>query len=522
MRNNQRGLRTERPAECGGALLQAAERQQWAASCYRKGAGWSRARLLLVLCVVIALLPACSFQGGERGQMEAQIQVQYPDPPPDYAMLDVPAIDTETEWKISNVHDPSIFKDGEMYYLYSTDVKVGGSPGAGIMVRKSADLIRWEWVGYALEGVPREAADWTGATNLWAPDIAKLGDTYYLYYSASTFGTNRSYIGVATSASPEGPWTDQGAVIKTAPGDGPNAIDPNIVRDAQGGYWFVYGSFFGGIHIAPLDEGTGKLKEEGVGIHIAARDRATEEGAVEGPYIIYNEDTGYYYLFVSYDSLYQDYNVRVGRSEQITGPYLDAAGRDMKDVAYRPQYEVGNKLIGGYRFSAGDGWLAPGHNSVLQDENGADYLIHHARPEADKNWMYLHVRKLVWTADGWPTVSPERYAGEREQDIPEQELYGDWELVAHAKYMDGIVPSYKVTLHEDGRAASEYGELSWSYDGKRTLSLSMQEEAADRSVDEPPVEVQVLAAWDWELKRPTLVFTGLDSEGSALWGKKLP
>ena len=141
-----------------------------------------------------------------------------------------------------------------------------------------------------LDGVPKEAAAWTGATNLWAPDIEKIGDTFYLYYSASTFGSNRSFIGVATSASPEGPWTDQGVVIQTGEGDEPNAIDPNIVTDSDGSLWFVYGSFFGGIYISPLDPATGKLKEQGFGTKIAARDSRTEAGAVEAPYVIYDPE----------------------------------------------------------------------------------------------------------------------------------------------------------------------------------------------------------------------------------------
>ena len=228
------------------------------------------------------------------------------------------------------------------------------------MVRKSKDLIHWDWVGYALDDVPKEAAAWTGATNLWAPDIKKIGDTFYLYYAASTFGSNRSFIWVSTSASPEGPWTDQGVVIQTGEGDEPNAIDPNIVTDSDGSLWFVYGSFFGGIYTAPLDPATGKLKEQGFGTKIAARDSRTEAGAVEAPYVIYEPNFKKYYLFVSFDSLSQDYNVRVGRSDSITGPYLDMNGNSLLDTAYQPQFEVGNKLIGGYRFDEGEGWVAPG------------------------------------------------------------------------------------------------------------------------------------------------------------------
>ncbi len=83
---------------------------------------------------------------------------------------------------------------------------------------------------------------------------------------------------------------------------------------------------------------------------------------MEGPYIVYNPTFRKYYLFVSYDSLFEDYNVRVARSDSITGPYVDMNGHDMADTRYLPQYEIGNKILGGYQFSEGEGWIAPGHN----------------------------------------------------------------------------------------------------------------------------------------------------------------
>ncbi|SFE71522.1 arabinan endo-1,5-alpha-L-arabinosidase [Paenibacillus algorifonticola] len=443
-------------------------------------------------------------------------EVIYPQAPPSYPMYDTSTIDNEQGWNISNVHDPSIIKEGDTYYIFSTDVKVGGKAKPGLMVRKSKDLMNWEWAGYALDGVPAEAKAWTGAKGMWAPEVAKLGDRFYLYYSASTFGSNRSFIGVATSDSLEGPWTDQGEVVKTGPGDEPNAIDPNIVKDAEGKPWFVYGSFFGGIYVSPLDPATGKLTEQGYGTKIAAR-AASESGAVEGPYMIYNAELKQYYLFVSYDSLSQDYNVRVGRSASITGPFLDSLGRDMLDTAYDPSFDVGNKLMGGYRFAEGEGWIAPGHNSILQDGD-SDYIVHHARPEQDPNWMYLHVRKLLWTDDGWPVVSPERYAGEQVQTIPKAALAGTWERIAHEKYIDGPIDSEAIELRKDGKIGAKDSADYWEFDGEHTVRLYFQEDDQTNAVVET---VLVLPAWDSELNKSTLVFTGMDDKGLAVWGKKI-
>src|SRR5690625_4221470 len=224
----------------------------------------------------------------------------------------------ESLWTINNAHDPAIFKDGDWYYVFSTDAQVGGTFKAGVQVRKSRDLMNWEWVGRAFSGVPESAKEWTGAGGLWAPDVVKLGDTYYLYYSASQFGKNQSFIGVATSKNIEGPWEDQGEVVKTRQGDGPNAIDSNISFDENGVPWMVYGSFFDGIFVSEIDPNTGKFTKPGHGKLIAQRHESVEK-AIEGPYIIYNPTLKYYYLFASYDSLFSNYNIRVARSKNIDG-----------------------------------------------------------------------------------------------------------------------------------------------------------------------------------------------------------
>ncbi len=456
---------------------------------------------------------------GCGGEEESTPPPTFPEAPKDTKLYDTSILNDESEWTVNNAHDPAIIKTDLGYYVYSTDVRVAGEPKPGVMVRKSTDLINWTWVGQALPGIPQEARDWTGATNLWAPDVTKVGDTYRMYYSASSFGSTQSAIGLQTSTSPEGPWTDEGIVVKTAAQekDRLNAIDANPIVDADGKMWMVYGSFFDGIYIAELDPDTGKFKEDGYGTRIAARDRATEDGAVEGPYIVYNPTFKKYYLFVSYDSLFEDYNVRVGRSDSITGPYTDANGRDLLDTDHLPQYEVGTKLLGGYRFSEGEGWVAPGHNSVLED--GEDYyIVHHARGETDKHWPYLHVRKMLWTSSGWPVVSPERYAGEQEQNIPASMLAGTWEGMAIDPSVDGQVQALPYTLTDKGKLEAEQGAGTWTFDGKQTLTLTWTESPWGGASTE---EMKLLPAWDWERNQPALVMTGMNDHGIAVWGKQI-
>lgn len=340
---------------------------------------WSNSGKGVVASMLLLLVVGAAGCSGE-GAGETVSRPVFPEAPQDTQLYDTSILDDESRWTVNNAHDPAIIKTDQGYYVYSTDVRVAGEAKPGVMVRKSDDLINWTWVGQALPGIPQEALDWTGAVNLWAPDVIQAGDTYRMYYSASSFGSTQSAIGLQTSSSPEGPWTDEGLVVQTSANeqDKLNAIDANPIVDAEGNSWMVYGSFFDGIYIAPLDPDTGKFKGDGYGTRIAARDRATEEGAVEGPYIVFNPEFKKYYLFVSYDSLFEDYNVRVARADSITGPYTDINGNNMLDTEYLPQYEIGTKILGGYRFTEGEGWVAPGHNSVLKD--GDDYyIVHHAR-----------------------------------------------------------------------------------------------------------------------------------------------
>ena len=242
-------------------------------------------------------------------------------------------------WGELNTHDPSIIRVDDRYYVFSTDASYGDLHQSGVQVRVSDDLITWEYLGAAFENYAEECAEAVAYAGLntekghgfWAPDILRHGDGYRLYFSASTFGSSRSCIALAEADRPEGPYTYKGIVISSEANavKNPNCIDPGITVAEDGRMYMVYGSFFGGIFIAELNPDTGFLLEAEEPVRIAGGQHAS----IEGPVIRYLPETGYYYLFVSYGSLSSDYNIRVARSESITGPYLDAAGNDMKNLA---------------------------------------------------------------------------------------------------------------------------------------------------------------------------------------------
>lgn len=201
--------------------------------------------------------------------------VPVPSPNPwvdDYTALS--SMENYKQWGTYNVHDPACKKIGDTYYMYSTDAIFAENrkeaeeknvPLGFIQVRKSKDLVHWDFVGWAFPEIPAPAIEWVhsqaegkGATNIWAPFLMPYQGIYRLYYCVSAFGRNTSYIGMAESDSPEGPWIQKGCVVKTGEGDAMNAIDPSVIEDPETGKWWMhYGSYFGGLYCVELNPKTG-------------------------------------------------------------------------------------------------------------------------------------------------------------------------------------------------------------------------------------------------------------------------
>ncbi|RYG14201.1 MAG: arabinan endo-1,5-alpha-L-arabinosidase, partial [Caulobacteraceae bacterium] len=128
---------------------------------------------------------------------------------------DPAAVDLDTaSWGADHAHDPTAVRDDEgAYWLFSTDAYADGPVRGGVQVRRSSDLVTWTFHGWALPGVPASAAAWTEAPGLWAPEVVQVGDEWRMYWSASTFGSRTSAIGLAVAPHPSGPWTDRGLVV---------------------------------------------------------------------------------------------------------------------------------------------------------------------------------------------------------------------------------------------------------------------------------------------------------------------
>lgn len=304
---------------------------------------------------------------------------------------------------LAPVHDPAIIKQGDTYYLFNTS-QADQPPGL-IHIRRSKDLRAWERAGAVFTAIP----DWAtktivGTRGIWAPDISFVNGEYRLYYSISTFGSNRSAIGLATSktldqSSLDYRWVDKGMVVESRPGVGFNAIDPNFVADREGKQWLSFGSFWTGIKLIALDPVTGKQSRNDTAIRgIASRPAPRgANNALEAPFII--ERGGWYYQFVSYDYCCKGnastYYTVVGRSKAIAGPYLDREGKSLMDGYGDIVLRADQEEQGRYR--------GPGHVAILRDP-GQDYMVYHAYDREERGRPTLRIAPLTWSGDGWPST----------------------------------------------------------------------------------------------------------------------
>lgn len=305
------------------------------------------------------------------------------------------------EGDISPVHDPALIKEKTTWYLFST----GGA------IRRSKDLHHWTLAGKVFDKLPAWATDEIAGVRggYWAPDISFYKGVYRLYYAVSTFGKNDSAIGLVTNKTldPDNSsykWIDQGMVLRSHNGDDFNAIDANLAFDENGGQWLAFGSFWSGIKMRRLDPQTGKPSTSDSTLYsLASRSRnadpATLNGrpmvnAIEAPFIV--RHGSYYYLFVSFDiccrGANSTYNVDVGRSSTITGPYQDIQGKPMMNG-------------GGSRLTTGTTlWRGPGHEGILLQAAGPDLMVFHAYDVATGK-PFLKISTITWDRD-WPRVAP--------------------------------------------------------------------------------------------------------------------
>jgi len=287
------------------------------------------------------------------------------------------------------IHDPSMVKVGSNYYLFSSH--------GDLHAHTSTDRTTFTDEGYALSALPSWTNTYTGSSgDLWAPDISyhsTSSNPYWLYYAASTSGSENSAIGLAYSTTGvPGSFTDSGAAIYTSSNcSGANAIDPSSIVDASGNAWMVFGSWYNGIQIVQVDPSTGIPLSSSTCTQLAYHSSGT---GIEGSYILYYNS--YYYLFVSTDSCCDGtsstYRIAVGRSTAVNGPYTDRGGLAMTSGG-------GTILL-----SAHGNIIGPGGQSVLSDTDG-EILVYHYYDGNNNGYPVLGINVLGWDSDDWPYIA---------------------------------------------------------------------------------------------------------------------
>ncbi len=294
------------------------------------------------------------------------------------------------------MHDPStvIQADGK-FYVYAT--------GNGLPAFVSNDGWTWRRAGSVMQAVaggrPGPDVIARGGNNSWAPDVIRVDNRYFLYYAAP--GTQpKAAIGllIGKTLDPDSPdykWEDGGPVVWSDGVEDSNAIDPGVLRDPTNGtLWLTYGSYFGYIRLVELDPKTGKrLHPERTPVNIAINSEAS--------IMIFHE--GWYYLLVTHGSCCaggnSSYNIRMGRSKKVTGPFVDNMGVDM--------IQGGGKLFAG---SSGR-HIGPGHFGLLDLGDGVQKFSCHYESDLDRGGAsVLDIRPLLWR-DGWPVAGDNVMSG---------------------------------------------------------------------------------------------------------------
>jgi arabinan endo-1,5-alpha-L-arabinosidase len=287
------------------------------------------------------------------------------------------------------MHDPStVIVENGKFYAYGT--------GAGLPISVSDDGWTWRRAGTVMQAVPggRPGPDVLarGGNNTWAPDVIRSGDKYFIYYSAP--GTQpKSAIGLLVGktldpSSPDYKWEDGGPVVWSDGVEDSNAIDPGVFRDPMNGsLWLTYGSYFGYIRLVELDAKSGKrLHPERKPVNIAINGEAST--------MMFRD--GWYYLLLTHGSCCvsanSTYNIRMGRSRNVAGPFLDNVGIDM--------LQGGGKLFLG----SGGRFIGPGHFGLLDLGGGVQKFSLHYEADLDRGGIsVLDIRPLLWR-DGWPVA----------------------------------------------------------------------------------------------------------------------
>lgn len=314
------------------------------------------------------------------------------------------------------IADPSVVRGDDGYiYAFSTD---------RVMLR-SEDGCSFEYVTGSVIDTP----DWytdvypeeTGGFHLWAPDVVKIGDKWIYYYSLSAW-SKPCGVGYAVSDNIAGPYEDYGKLFDINEIGISNAIDPQVFVDDDGSVYMSVGSFQGLYLVQLTEDGMGLLNgvnyQRDNKVLIAGRPGGWDGSTYEGSYIIKRD--GWYYYFGSAGTCCEgknsSYRVYVGKSKNITGPYID---NNRKALTASGSGTTNGSLVLWAGMRDDKNVYGPGHNSVLLDDAGDYWIYYHAFSSADNySTRHLFMDKLLWDDNGFPYIENRIPSFQEELDGP--------------------------------------------------------------------------------------------------------
>lgn len=445
-----------------------------------------------------------------------------------------------------SVHDPSVIEVDGTYYIF----------GSHLAAAKSTDLMNWTSIANGVTAanplftnVVAELKDtfaWSQVTDLWAPDVVRMADgRFYFYYDSCKGDSPVSALGVAVADSVTGPYVNRQILLRSGmwgqiSEDGvsvydarvhPNVVDPQTFFDRNRNLWMVYGSYSGGIFILAMDPDTGLPRPgQGYGKRLLGGNHAR----IEGPYVLYNARTGFYYLFTSFGGLDAagGYNIRAARSRSPDGPYADAAGYDMAQVRGNPDVlfddsriaPYGQKLMGNYQFALATGetgtalgYVSPGHNSALHEAATDQYfLIFHTRFPGRGEQHEVRVHELLFNESGWPVVAPLRYAplslsaSSESAVVSSADAQGSYNYIDHGKDIAAAVrTSQAIRLNADGTISGAVSG-TWRHKGNNYMTVAL--------ISGESFDGALSRQWNANAGRFVVTFSAQSQQGVSIWG----
>ncbi len=478
-----------------------------------------------------------------------------------------------------SVHDPSIIKEGDTYYIFGSHLAWAKTKDLIHWETFENNINKDFKTLFAKEAEWAAMGDSTYVVdgNMWAPDVIwnETLNKWCMYMSINGCSWN-SCICLLTADHLDGDWEYVGPIIYSGftdsksshnfsktdytkvTGDttiparytmtaytctgndgktktesttwnrryGAHAIDPCIITDSAGDWYMAYGSWSGGIYMIKLDKTTGlrdyttkynyveNEQDPYMGYHLAGGNGVSGEAS----YIQKVED--YYYLYVTLGGLVADggYNMRVFRSKNLTGPYVDYSGDDARTQTANYNSSVGNRVMSGYQWSyMQTGYVAQGHNSAFVDDDGKAYVIYHTRFNDGTEGHQVRVHQMFVNEEGWLVTAPFEYTGETlSTNVTKEDVAGAYEVLFHRLNIDygnlEVVTGENLTFNADGTITGDRTG-TWEFSSKGTPYVTMK--IGNYTYKGVFLKQQIEDATD-----TTWTFTVLGNDEISVWGYK--